>query len=49
VSRVAPGALARPITRRQGIGFTLFSGVTVQAGPDYDRAVLAYRYMWGGN
>jgi hypothetical protein len=43
------GVLAYPMTRRQGLSFTLLSSITVDTGPDYDRALLAYTYMWGGN
>jgi hypothetical protein len=43
------GVVAYPLTRKQGISFLLYTGITVEAGPDYDRGVLAYSYMWGGN
>jgi hypothetical protein len=43
------GVVAYPFTRNQGISFLLYTGITVEAGPDYDRGVLAYSYMWGGN
>jgi hypothetical protein len=42
------GMVAYPVTRKQGVSFLLLSGITVESGPDYDRAVLAYTYMWGG-
>jgi hypothetical protein len=43
------GLVAYPITRKQGVSFTLLSSVTEESGPDYDRALLAYSYMWGGH
>ena len=37
-----------PIARNQGISVAVASGVTQQAGPDFDAASLGYQYAWGG-
>ena len=37
-----------PVARNQGISVAVMSGVTLQAGPDFDALSLGYQYAWGG-
>lgn len=41
--------LAYPLARNQGLIFSLASGFTFRAGPDFDTIALAYQFSWGGS